>query len=132
MAWPADNKPIGLLGCVDISAQPDKCSGEVDEAKVATGKLVESGEDPSIVFELIEETLDQMTLFVEMMVVESKLGSVFSWRNDRNGTHLIDQVNQLVGIIPSIRDHKVSFLILKEFLRLGDIVSLAASQQEFQ
>ena len=104
----------------------------MNEAKVATGKLVKSGEDPSIVLELVEETFDQMTLFVEMTVVETKVGSVFSWRNHRNSTHLVDQVNQLIGIIPSVSDHKVSFLILKEFWRLGDIVPLAASQQEFQ
>ena len=104
----------------------------MNEAKVATGKLVKSGEDPSIVLELVEEAFDQMTLFVEMTVVETKVGSVFSWWNHRNSTHLVDQVNQLIGIIPSVSDHKVSFLILKEFWRLGDIVPLAASQQEFQ
>jgi hypothetical protein len=104
----------------------------VDEAKVTTGKLVEPGEDASIVFELIEETFDQMTLFVEMTVIETKVGAVFSRRDHRNSTHLVDQVNQLIGIISSVSDHKVSFLILKEFWRLGDIVPLAASQQEFQ
>lgn len=104
----------------------------MNEAKVTTGKLVEPGEDASIVLELIEETFDQMTLFVEMTVVETKFGSVFSWWNHRNGTHLVDQVNQLISIIASVSDHKVSFLILKEVWRLGDIVPLAASQQEFQ
>ena len=51
-----------LLGCVDISPQPDESGGEMKEAKVSGVQLLKPGEYPPIVLYFVDEAFDQMTL----------------------------------------------------------------------
>ena len=51
-----------LLGCVDISPQPDESGSEMKEAKVSGVQLLKPGEDPAIVLYLVDEAFHQMTL----------------------------------------------------------------------
>ncbi len=51
-----------LLGCVDISPQPDESDGEMKEAKVSGVQLLKPGEDPAVMLYFVDEAFDQMTL----------------------------------------------------------------------
>ena len=52
----------GILGCVDISPQPDESGGEMKEAKVSGVQLLKPGEDPAVMLYFVDEAFDQMTL----------------------------------------------------------------------
>lgn len=53
--------------------KPDKGSGDADEAKIMAGNLVIAREDTAVVFDFVDETLDQMAFSVEMLVIEAQL-----------------------------------------------------------
>ena len=51
-----------MLGCVDISPQPDEIGSEMKEAKVSGVQLLKPGEDPAVMLYFVDEAFDQMTL----------------------------------------------------------------------
>jgi type I restriction enzyme M protein len=51
-----------VLGCVDISPQPDESGSKMKEAKVSGVQLLKPGEDPAVMLYLVDEAFDQMTL----------------------------------------------------------------------
>ena len=54
--------PADILGCVDISPQPDESGSKMKEAKVSGVQLLKPGEDPAVMLYLVDEAFDQMTL----------------------------------------------------------------------
>ncbi len=57
------------LGSVDILFQPDESADEAQEAHEAPGELVKPREDPTVVLDLVDEALHQVTLSVYMLIV---------------------------------------------------------------
>ena len=51
-----------ILGCVDISPQPDEGSSKMKEAKVSGVQLLKPGEDPAVMLYFVDEAFHQMTL----------------------------------------------------------------------
>ncbi len=64
-----EEQSLSELGSVDVSAQPDENSGEGEKAEIAGGEFVETGEDAAIVFELVDETFDEMAFLIEMRII---------------------------------------------------------------
>ncbi len=63
--------------------EPDESGSKINEAEITIGELVETREDTTIVLELVEKALDQMTLSVEMCIITTWLSTSFARRNDR-------------------------------------------------
>ena len=53
-----------FLGSVDISTEPDKSRDKTQKSKIAGSQLLETREDTTIPFYLVDETFNQMSLFV--------------------------------------------------------------------
>ena len=53
---------LKVLGCVDISPQPDESGSEMKEAKVSGVQLLKPGEDPAVMLYFVDEAFHQMTL----------------------------------------------------------------------
>lgn len=51
-----------------LLTQPDKHGDKVEEAEETAGELVIATEDPTIVFDAVDEALNQVPVFVEMEV----------------------------------------------------------------
>ena len=57
------------LGSVDISTEPDKRGAKTWKSKIAGSQLLETREDTTIPFYLVDETFNEMSLFVYMFVI---------------------------------------------------------------
>ena len=108
-------------------AKPDKRRCEAQKAKIALSKLVETREDTAIVFDLVDETLNQMPLPVETGIVVAVINPVLTTGNDGDGACRFDEFEQMIGVIPSISDDEVAVMTSKKFSRLSYVVSLSAS-----
>ena len=113
-------------------AQPYERCCKVQEAEVASGKLVKAREDAAVLLDLVDEAFDQVALSIQMSVKVASLCSVLAGRNDRNSAHLLDLFNELVGVIASVSDYEVGFSAFDESRTLGHVMGLSSSEQEVQ
>jgi nitrate/nitrite-specific signal transduction histidine kinase len=87
------------LGSVDISAQPDECANETEKTKIPLGQLLKSRKDAAIVLDLADEALDQMTLFVKMLIVAIRLRTVRPRWNHGLCTTIDHRLAKIVGVV---------------------------------
>ena len=66
----------GILGCELIRAQPETNGGEFEHGEIVRGGLFVARGDTSEVFDLVEEVLDEIALFVKLGVERTGLASV--------------------------------------------------------
>ena len=55
-------KVYGILGCVDISPQPDESGSEMKKAQISGVQLLKPGEYPPVMLYFVDEAFDQVTL----------------------------------------------------------------------
>lgn len=111
-------------------AKPDKRRCKAQKAKIALSKLVKTREDSAIVFDLVDETLNQMSLPVETGIVVAVIDPVLATGNDGDSACRFDEFEQMIGVISSISDDKVAVMTSKQFSCLSYVVSLSASQHD--
>ena len=83
-------------------------------------------------FDFANETLHQMTLFVEMFIIFSAFLAVSTRRNNSFGTFFSDHKEQIVSIIRSVGNYSFKFIIGDQPFCLRDIMPLTASQKKAQ
>lgn len=116
------------LGSVDISFEPDECRHEAQEAHEALIQLIETGEEPPVVLELVDQALDEMALAVEMLVV---VALAASW-NDRFRPQGADVSHQRVGIIAFVGNDVRTAPLGQQRLGLGDVRYRAGREDEVE
>ncbi len=82
--------------------------------------------------DFVEETLDQMTLLVQMGVIFPRLFAVLAGWNDRFCISRCDVVQEFLRIIGSIRNRPLEIEISKQVFGLGDIMALPSGQEKPQ
>ena len=102
------------------------------ESQVSDVQLLKPGEYPAIVFHLVDEAFDQMTLPVQVSIVGLGIFPVGAWRNDRTHVQVQDVLAEALGIISLVGNHVPTGIIGYQPLGLGDVVLLAPGQDEPQ
>lgn len=85
----------------------------MQEAEEVAGKLVEAREATSILLELTDEALDEVTFFIKLSIIFSRLVAVFLRRNHRLGPHLSDGEKHVLGIVGFIAHDELGFATLQ-------------------
>lgn len=119
-----------MLGCVDISAQPNKGASQAEKAQVTLRQFVKAGKDAPILLELVNETLHQVPLFVQVLVIRPGLLAVAAGRNDRFGFFVGQHLPKIIGIVRAIRDQALKIILSDQRFCLGNVMPLPGSQPE--
>ena len=82
--------------------------------------------------DFIEETLDQMPFFVEMMVVFALIYAVSPRWDHRHGIFFGNLLQELFRIVRAIRNDALKIEIFDQVIRLSNIMALSASQAKAQ
>lgn len=83
-------------------------------------------------FEFAEHSLDHVALFVECPVAGVRISPVVAGRDDGRGTHLVDGVEKVFGIIGPVRDDVIGPEALDQFARVQDIAAMTRRGDETQ
>ena len=102
------------------------------EAQVSGVQLLEPGEYPAIVFYLVDEAFDQMTLPVQVGIVGLGCLPVGAPRNHRTHVPVQDVLTEPLGIISLVGNHVPTAITGYQTLGLGYVVLLAPGQDEPQ
>ena len=81
--------------------EPYRDSGEEDEASIIGEELVISGCDAAERLELVDEALDEISLFVERLIVGERGAAIGFGRDDRLRPAVEDSLAQMIGVITS-------------------------------
>src|SRR5664279_5694009 len=100
----------------------------MQEGHVAASKLFVSGGNAPKMFDACEEALDQIAVLVQMRIVEPEFLSVGTWRDDRLGTAGLDALNQGVGVVALVGDHRIGSDVGDQIGGEIDIGDLARTQ----
>lgn len=83
-------------------------------------------------FDLIDETLHQMALFVEMFIILTLLFPVCSRRDHYFRLAFFNNVKKILGIVGTISDQALKLISCHQIFCLCDVVALPASQDKAQ
>ncbi len=98
------------------------------------GHFFKPREDSAVVFDSVEEALDQMTLLVDEPIVLPGFGAVAAWRDDGRHFPRLNGLDQLVAVVALIADKRLSSLRgqRQEGFGLPDVAGLPAGQHEVE
>lgn len=123
---------VELLGCVDILTKPNQGGDKRQKAQVANIKLLKTRENATIVLDLVDKTLDKMTLLIEMGIIVVGLFAILSGRNHRRSSLHFNRFEKIFGIVALVRNEKVTRAIRQQVRCLCDIMLLPRCEQESQ
>src|SRR5271163_5360158 len=89
----------GRLGRSDDLSEHYGDSCEENEASIIGEELVEEGRDAPELLQFIEETLDEIALFVKRLVVAKRRAAIGFRRNDGLSFAFEDSLAQVIGVI---------------------------------
>lgn len=95
-------------------------------------ELVVSGGNASELFETAEETLDQISIPVDMSVERAKGAAIGTWRDNRLSTLRFDGCHKGVGVVALVGDDKASRLVFDQRSGLVDVCDLSGRQNDAQ
>ena len=121
-----------VLGCVDISPQPNESGGEMKEAQISGVQLLKPGEDTAVMLYFVDEAFHQVTLPVQISIVGLGFLPVGARRYDRTHALFQDVLAKLLGVIPFVSQHILTCITVYQPLGLRDVVLLTPSQDESQ
>lgn len=104
----------------------------MEETKVSVRQFVEPGEDTAEVLDFANEAFDQMTLPVDILVVEVGRLPVRARRYHWHCTAPDYRLDELVGVVGSVCEHILAVESVYEFLSPSNIVLLPSGQPESQ
>lgn len=104
----------------------------MQECHEISGGFLETSEYTAVVFDLIEETLDQMPFLIKVPIVSAGRQAVGAGRDDRLHAMFLHGLDEGVGVVPLAADDGLGRQIADQSLRLSDVGSLPAGQDEGQ
>lgn len=110
--------------------KPKECTSKVQKAQVTGGELVKAGKDAPIILEFVDETLDQVSLLVQMAIIVIVLRLISAWRDDRLrtlGSHMLAKGIVIVGFVT---DQMVKGEACDQGFRLRPIMPLTRRQEK--
>jgi hypothetical protein len=82
--------------------------------------------------DLIDETLDQVALLVQMQIILTRLLAVFARRNDRFSFFICNPLQKWIRIIRTIRNDALEVKPFDQCFCLSDVMPLTSGQQKTQ
>ena len=104
----------------------------MEKSQISAVKLIVSSEDASIPLDFVDETLDEMTFFVEMFIILSLLVAPSGRRDDGDRIFVGDSSKNRVCIIGFIGDSMVKRKGFYQCFRLCTIVTLPTRQSQLE
>ena len=95
-------------------------------------QFLKTREKTSIVLDLIEKTLYQMSLLVKMLVILSLFFPVLARRYHRLRFSISDFLQEMVCVIRAISNHALKFIPCDQIFGLSNVMLLSTSQQKAQ
>lgn len=91
-------------GSVDVAARPDQERDQMQDCREILGGFPAAREVTPIAFDLVEETLNDSALFVDVSVIGMRSGAVEARRDERFHLLTAQKRSQVIGIIPLVDD----------------------------
>ena len=102
----------------------------MDHCEEVGSQLVVAGGDAAEVFELAEEALDRVALFVERAVEGALFGAIGSGLDDGSGAGLLDRVVEVLGVVGGVGDDRSGSEAFDQFGGPQDLALLARAGDE--
>jgi len=112
------------------SVEPEDQANQLDCGEECAGELVISCGDGAELFELVEESFDEVALAIQGKVRVSRLGTVGLGWNDGHNPPLFKCVDQGVCIIGFIGQERLGFDLIEQRPGLADIGGLARCERQ--
>ena len=95
-------------------------------------QFFKSRKEPSVMFDFIEETFDQMPLFVPMLVVLALFFTIFTSWNHSLSLYFRNLLQEIVRIVGTVRNCALKFKARYQLFRHSDVMSLTSRQSKTQ
>ena len=93
-------------------------------------EFVEAGGESAELLEVREGSFDAVALSVEGAVEAALDGAMRTWRDDGGDAALVEMVEDGIGVVALVGEHRLRAAIAEQRDGLGAIVDLAAGQYE--
>src|SRR5579871_5519571 len=125
-------KAIFFLGSVDILAQPNQGTGELQKPKITTGQFVEARKDTPKMLDFADKALNQMPFAVAPIIIFSWLFSV-DFRRDDHFNALGDEFHdKTLCCITTVGNQRLKVQVNYHIMRLEDVMALTGGQGQAQ
>ena len=112
------------------SVEQDDSGDELNGGKEVSGRFVVAGCDCAIMFDLIEEPLDEIAFSIESEVAVSFGRAINLWWDDRGDPPLGQGLDQAVGVVGLVGEQSPHVDIFDQRFGLSQIAGLAWRQGE--
>lgn len=95
-------------------------------------QFFESGKETPVMLDFVEETFDQMTLLVQMVIILPLFFAILARWDHRFCFFVCNQAQEFIRVIRAIGDDPRKIKRRNQVVRLGDVMALPAGQQKAQ
>lgn len=95
-------------------------------------QFLKAGKETPVMLDFIEETLDQMPLLIQMVIVFSLFFSVLARWDHCFGFVLRNTAQEFIRVMRAIRNDPLKIKHRNQVVRLSDVMALPAGQQKTQ
>ena len=99
---------------------------------MALVQFFKARKETSVMLDFVEETLDQMTLLVQMFIVLSLFLAIFSCQYHRFSAFFGNLLQKSVRIIGTVGKRTLELVVRNQIFRLCDVMPLTAGQKKAQ
>ncbi len=121
------------LGSVDkILEKPYKSSNKIEKTHKNLSSFIKSGKNAPKIFNFTKKTLNQMTFFVDMLIVIPLHFSIPFWRNNYCTSLVFKTCNKGIAIVALVSYYSRVIDTFGQHLCLRNFISLTRSQSKFK
>ncbi len=121
------------LGSVDkILEKPYKSSNKIEKTNKNLSSFIKSGKNAPKIFNFTKKTLNQMTFFVDMLIVIPLHFSIPFWRNNYCTSLVFKTCNKGIAIVALVSYYSRVIDTFGQHLCLRNFISLTRSQSKFK
>ena len=97
------------------------------------GQFLKARENTPIMLDFVDETFNQVSFFVNVLIISTGCFAFGTRRNNRFGFMLLDdEVDKIIGIIALVGNQPFKIKVDDQCLCLSDVVSLPSGQDKAQ
>ncbi len=131
LIYPINTK--NTLGSVDkILEKPYKSSNKIEKTHKNLSSFIKSGKNAPKIFNFTKKTLNQMTFFVDMLIVIPLHFSIPFWRNNYCTSLVFKTCNKGIAIVALVSYYSRVIDTFGQHLCLRNFISLTRSQSKFK
>jgi hypothetical protein len=104
----------------------------MNERQERRSEFVVSGGNASELLETAEETLDQISIPIEMSIERAECAAIGARRDHRLSALRFDGCHKGIGVVALVGDDKASWLVLDQRSSLVDVCDLPGRQNDAQ